>query len=55
MPNANSPTIPKYRLRKPSGLGLVRIKGRDFYLGRYGTPESRQEYERIIAEWLAAK
>ena len=23
------------------------------YLGAYGTPESRSEYDRIIAEWLA--
>jgi hypothetical protein len=23
------------------------------YLGRYGSPESRAEFDRIIAEWLA--
>ena len=25
----------------------------DHYLGRYGSPESRAEYDRLIAEWLA--
>jgi integrase len=29
------------------------LNGRDFYLGRYGSPESRAEYDRLIAEWLS--
>lgn len=33
MSDARSFKIPKYRLHKPTGLGLVRIRGRDFYLG----------------------
>lgn len=45
--------IPKYRLHAPSGLGVVRLNGRDIYLGKHGTKESRQEYGRIINEWLA--
>lgn len=45
--------IPSYRLHKPKGLAVVRLNGRDIYLGRYGTPESRTAYERVIAEWLA--
>jgi len=40
-------------LHKPSGRARVRIEGRDFYLGRFGTPEAEAEYRRIIAEWLA--
>jgi len=46
--------IPAYRLHRPSGQAVVRIDGKDFYLGRYGTVESRAEYDRVIAEWLAA-
>jgi integrase len=30
------------------------LDGRDFYLGEYGTPASRAEYDRRIAEWIAA-
>ena len=32
--------VPKYRLHKPTGLAVVRLSGRDLYLGPYGTPES---------------
>ncbi len=46
--------IPSYRLHKPSGQAVVRINGRDIYLGVHGTEASRQEYDRIIAEWLAS-
>ena len=33
----------------PSG----RYPGRDIYLGRYGTPQSRAEFDRLLAEWLS--
>ena len=42
--------IPAYTLHKPTGCARVRINGEDHYLGRYGTPESRAEYARVIAE-----
>lgn len=45
--------IPSYRLHKATGLAVVRLGGRDYYLGRHGTPESHAEYQRLIAEWLA--
>ena len=44
--------IPKYRHYKPKNLGVVRIDGRDIYLGKYNSPESREAYNRAIAEWL---
>jgi len=44
---------PSYRLHKPTGRAVVTLCGRDFYLGEYGTRESRAEYDRIIGEWLA--
>ncbi len=53
MPDRRSARIPKYRLHKPSGLAVVRLNGRDVYLGQHGTEESRQRYEQVIAEWLS--
>jgi hypothetical protein len=43
---------PSYRLHKPSGQAVVTIAGKDFYLGRFGDPASKAEYDRLIAEWL---
>jgi integrase len=41
-------------LHKPSGRARVRIKAggryRDFYLGEYGSQESLEEYQRLLAE-----
>jgi integrase len=45
--------IPKYRCFKPKNLGLVVIGGTQHYLGKYGSPESMEEYNRLIQEWLA--
>jgi hypothetical protein len=45
--------LPSYRHHKPIGLAVVSIGGRDVYLGEHESPESRAEYDRIIAEWLA--
>jgi integrase len=44
---------PSYRHHKPSGQAVVTLAGHDSYLGKHGTPESRAEYDRLIAEWLA--
>jgi len=44
---------PKYRLHRARGLAVVTLSGRDFYLGKYGTAESRSEYDRLCAEWLS--
>ena len=46
------PRNPSYRCHKPSGQAVVTIDGRDFYLGKYDTPASHAEYDRLIAEWL---
>jgi hypothetical protein len=32
---------------------VVRLEGRDHYLGPYDSPESHAEYRRLVAEWLA--
>jgi integrase len=51
--HARPPRTPAYRHHKPSGQAVVTLNGRDMYLGRFDSPESRAEYDRVIAEWLA--
>lgn len=51
MPKALS--RPAYTLHKASGQARVRIDGKDHYLGEYGSPKSRDDYEDLIAEWLS--
>ena len=46
-------TPPKYRRHKASGLAVVTINGKDHYLGKWRSKESRFEYQRVIGEWLA--
>ena len=46
-------STPRYRHHKPSGQAVVTIDGRDFYLGTHGTKQSREDYDRLIGEWLA--
>jgi integrase len=54
MPRRNH--IPAYRLHKQSGQAVVTLpdgfgRRRDVLLGKYGSPESRKEYARVLAEW----
>ena len=46
--------IPKYRRQKakPVDRAFVELNRRRHYLGMYGSPESRENYNRLIAEWL---
>lgn len=44
---------PKYRHYRPKNLAVVRLDGRDIYLGPFGSPESWERYHRLIAERLA--
>jgi integrase len=48
------PRTPSLRLHKPSGRAVVTIADRDHYLGRWGSPEAQDNYDRLIGEWLAA-
>jgi hypothetical protein len=48
-----SSRTPSYRLHKPSGQAVVTLDGRDIYLGQYGSPRSRAEFDRLLAEWLS--
>ena len=43
--------VPAYCLHRASGKAVVRIGGRDHYLGQHGTAESKRAYKRLISEW----
>jgi hypothetical protein len=43
--------VPKYRHYKPKNLGMVVIDGHAHYLGKYDSPESRERYHRLIADF----
>jgi hypothetical protein len=45
--------LPKYRHYKPKDLAVVRLDGKDHYLGPYGSEASREKYRRLVAEWLS--
>lgn len=45
---------PKHCHHKASGQSFVRLNGQMVYTGRWGTQESKDNYDRIIDEWIAA-
>jgi hypothetical protein len=51
--------IPAYRKRKGYQQAIVTLRdavtrrARDYWLGPYNTPQSREKYHRIIADWEA--
>ncbi len=51
------PRIPSYRKRKDRNQAIVTLtdavtkRRRGYWLGEYGTPESRERDHRLIAEW----
>ena len=45
--------VPSYRKHTPTGRAVVTLSGKDIYLGKHNTPESKAEYNRAVAEWLA--
>ncbi|MGF1633825.1 MAG: hypothetical protein ACFCVE_08245, partial [Phycisphaerae bacterium] len=48
-----SHAVPKLSRHKATGQARVRLNGHSHYLGRYSSPDARQAYDRLIAEWLA--
>ena len=48
--------MPQVRLYKRTGMGRVRIGDRDFYVGRFGSPEAQARYLELMVEhgYLAA-
>ncbi|MCA8953508.1 MAG: site-specific integrase [Planctomycetes bacterium] len=52
MPRQKNP-FPSYLLHAATGQAFVRIEGQNHYLGKHGTAESREAYERVVLEWKA--
>lgn len=48
-----TPHLPKMQHHRASGRAVVRLDGKDIYLGEWGTKETKAAYNRAIAEWLA--
>lgn len=53
MPSLKPSSVPSYRRHKQSGQAIVTLSGRDHLLGPHNSKQSRQKYDRLIAEWLA--
>ena len=47
--------IPAYVHHKPTGQARTRIAGKDHYLGKYGSPESHDKYDELIAQFIDAE
>ncbi len=47
------PAYRKFARKGRTPLGFVQLEGRRIYLGTWDSPESRQRYHRILAEWNA--
>jgi hypothetical protein len=45
---------PKYRHHKATGQAVVTLSGRDFYLGKFQSAESKRQYARLTSQWLEA-
>ena len=46
-------SLPQMRLHSGTGHARVRINGTEHWLGRFGSPEARAAYDRLIAEYLS--
>ncbi len=47
--------VPAYCLHKASGRAVVRVNGKDHYLGPFGSAESHERYAELIERWRLAK
>ncbi|MBL1219114.1 MAG: hypothetical protein D8M59_16670 [Planctomycetes bacterium] len=54
MPKRRRKQVPSYCKHRASGQAVVYLNGQSVYLGPHGTEVSKAEYDRVIAEWLAA-
>lgn len=43
--------VPAYGCHQATVQPVVRLDGRDKYLGKHGTPESPGQFQRLISEW----
>lgn len=47
--------VPAYLLHKPTGQARVRIAGRDYYLGPFGSEESRRRFGELVAQHASGR
>jgi integrase len=52
---AARPAFPKLVHHKPRNLARVKLAGRVFYLGKWGSDEAREAYAKIVADCLAGR
>lgn len=45
---------PVPKLHRPTGHARVRINGKEYWLGRYGSAEAKLRHDELIAAWLAS-
>ena len=51
-----STRVPRYRLHKASGRGVVTLRGRAIYLpGTFDSTESRAAYRKVIVDLLGCE
>ncbi|MDZ4685396.1 MAG: hypothetical protein SH850_10070 [Planctomycetaceae bacterium] len=55
MPRPKSLNPPSYLLHKPTGQARVRIAGKDYYLGPYGSEDSRRKYGELVAQLASGR
>lgn len=48
-----SKAAPRYRKHKTTGQAVVTLSGKDHDLGIFGSKASRQQYDVVVAQWLA--
>jgi|SRR5689334_796764 len=53
-PRGSFKSLRTYCHHKGRDLAYVTLGGKEIYLGRYDTNESRAEYDRVVGEWMAA-
>lgn len=46
---------PTYRLHRASGQAVASLSGREFYLGKHGTPESREKFAQLVKAYREGK
>ena len=46
---------PSYRHHKGSGQACTKIRGKTYYFGPYGTPESRRKFRELLAQYLLSE
>ena len=53
MPRITAGTVPKLQQHRATGQARVKIAGRDYYCGRWGSKESIAKYHRLLAEYFS--